>query len=229
MKIADYARSHHLAVGDPLPSEAALASIFNTGRTSLREALAVLEAYGAVSARRGAARVWLGGNQPMSLATSVLLSIHPEQALIDLFEVRQAVETTALPQAAALLTPDDMRTLRQLVAEMVATAERGEAFAEIDEVFHRTMTAPLRNGVIDALLSSYWVAFRAARPLSLTSGEDREMAARHGFVLDAIEAGDTRRAVHELDAHFYGVKNRLAAINAEATGSVANQTAATAA
>ncbi len=86
-------------------------------------------------------------------------------------------------------------------------ALRNESFAELDQQFHRGLLAPMRNAFVDQFLQSFWVVFAAARREEPVE-EDPAIAAMHGRIIDAIEAGDTRRAVHELDAHFYGVRNR---------------------
>src|SRR5690606_7336168 len=132
----------------------------------------------------------------------------PEVALRELLEARHALETSLLPAAIPRLTTDALQRLRELSEEMVVLAERGEQFVAQDEEFHRGLLAPLGNAVVDGFLRSFWAVFAAA-----SNGEDvvedPTIAAMHGRIVDAIEAGDARRAIHELDAHFYGVRNRF--------------------
>jgi DNA-binding FadR family transcriptional regulator len=215
MQVAEFIRASGIQPGEAMPTEAALAARFHVGRPQVREALATLEGFGAVASRRGAHRQWLGVDAPLYMSRLTLLVANLEQSMVDLFEIRHAIETTVLPRAAARLTPDDIRYLRGLVGDMVAAADRGESFAARDEEFHRALLAPLGNAMLDALLHSYWTAFNAVRS-AVEPTDERVVAARHGNILDAIEDGDTRRAVYELDVHFYGVKNRFPDIRLDA-------------
>src|SRR5690606_16122118 len=124
----------------------------------------------------------------------------PEAATRELLEVRHALETSLLPMVIPRLTADELMRLRALSEEMVERALRGESFAEQDQKFHRGLLAPMGNAFVDQFLHSFWVVFSASESDKVE--EDPMIAAMHGRIIDAIEAGDTRRAVHELDAHF---------------------------
>lgn len=205
-RLAQHLQRSGLEVGDPLPTEADLGHELGVGRQRVREALGVLEAFGAVVSRQGARRVWRGF-QASDLATRWIAFIdEPEVATRELLEVRHALETSLLPMVIPRLTPGDLTHLRALSGEMVERALRGESFAEQDQQFHRGLLAPMGNGFVDQFLHSFWVIFAASESDKVE--EDPAIAAMHGRIIDAIEAGDTRRAVHELDAHFYGVRNR---------------------
>lgn len=114
-----------------------------------------------------------------------------------------------LPAAAHKLVRADLIHLRALAQEMVNRVGRGESFEELDEQFHRALLAPLGNAALDAILQTFWAVFRASHSDDDNVTEDPHIAAMHERVVDAIEVGDIRLAVHELDAHFYGVRNRF--------------------
>jgi GntR family transcriptional repressor for pyruvate dehydrogenase complex len=205
-QLARHLQASELQIGDPLPTEAELGVQLSVGRQRIREALSVLEAFGIVAARQGARRVWRGVRAADFATRWVEFVTDQDVATRELLEVRHALETSLLPTVIPRLTPDDLARLRGLSEEMVERAVRGESFAEQDEQFHRGLLAPMDNAVVDEFLHSFWVVFASAKDESVE--EDPGIAAMHGRIIDAIEAGDARRAVHELDAHFYGVRNR---------------------
>lgn len=204
--LAHHLQHSGLEVGDALPTEAELGAKLFVGRQRIREALSVLEAFGIVVARQGARRVWRGIRAADFARRWVGFVADQDAATRELLEVRHALETSLLPTVIPRLGAADLVRLRALSEEMVERAERGEGFAQQDEQFHRGLLAPLENAVVDEFLHSFWVIFAAAKDESVE--EDPAIAAMHGRIIDAIEAGDARRAVHELDAHFYGVRNR---------------------
>jgi len=204
--LAHHLQHSGLQIGDALPTEAELGAELFVGRQRIREALSVLEAFGIVVARQGARRVWRGIRAADFAARWVEFVTDQDVATRELLEVRHALETSLLPTVIPRLGAADLSRLRALSEEMVERAERGEGFAQQDEQFHRGLLAPLENAVVDEFLHSFWVVFAAAKDEAVE--EDPVIAAMHGRIIDAIEAGDARRAVHELDAHFYGVRNR---------------------
>ncbi len=208
LQVAEYLQTQGVANGDPLPTEGELGAVLGAGRQRVREALSVLEAFGVVVGRQGARRVWRGFRASDFVVRGARLIDDPDVALRELLEARHALETSLLPMAIPRLGASDLQRLRELAEEMLALALRGDSFSEQDEEFHRGLLAPLGNSVVDGFLQSFWSVF-AASPKDDDVVEDPLIAAMHGRIVDAIEAGDARRAVHELDAHFYGVRNRF--------------------
>lgn len=201
-----------VAPGGSIPSESELAERLHVGRQQIREALSVLEGFGAIVSRQGARRTWVGFDPAAFAKRTALLTGAGSDAARELLEVRHALETSMLPRAVPRLTSETLGDLRRLADDMVILADRGESFAELDEQFHRMLLSSLGNSTLDGLLSAFWAVFEATRPADDTVVEDPEIAAMHGRILDAIEEGDAHRAVHELDAHFYGVRNRFPTI-----------------
>lgn len=208
-RVAQLLQHRGIQDGDALPSEASLTADLGVGRPQLREALSALEALGVVRSRQGARRVWVDFDLGrFSLRTLAVL--RPDEAVArDLLEVRHALETSLLPRAVQFLDENERAELRGLAVEMVHLARAGRSFSSLDMAFHRRLFRPLENSVLDGVLEAFWTVFDDIRPPSETVVEDPHIAAMHGYILDAIEEGDVRRAVHELDAHFYGVRNRF--------------------
>jgi DNA-binding FadR family transcriptional regulator len=62
MRLVALLRADGVPVGGAVPGEVELARRLGVGRQQVREALVVLEAFGAVRGRQGARRMWLGFN-----------------------------------------------------------------------------------------------------------------------------------------------------------------------
>jgi len=208
-RIAAHLLRGSIQPGDLIPSEAILGKELSMGRQQVREGLSVLEAFGAVAARQGARRVWRGYDLGAAMLTASSMRLQGARLANDLLEVRHALETALLPSAALRIGPDDLVELRLLAQQMVDLAERGRSFAESDALFHRRLFASLGNSVLDGILMAFWAQFDEMEPRQ-SAVVDPAVAAMHKRIVDALEAGDQRLAVHELDAHFYGVRQALA-------------------
>lgn len=214
MRLIRHLTDSGIKAGDALPSESSLATDLNVGRQQLREALAVVEAFGIVEGRQGARRVWIGANFAHSLSRmTAAFFIESGDITREFIQVRHALETALLPVVATKISPQDLAELRSIAQSMIDDAQRGVDFSDDDERFHRALFRPLENSILDGVLQAFWTIFRLARASDLHGKDDSaipEIAEMHMHVVDAIAEGDARRAVYELDAHFYGVRRRYA-------------------
>jgi DNA-binding FadR family transcriptional regulator len=210
-RICDFMRSRtnqDLSVRT-VPSEAALSSRFGAARPQVREALAVLEAVGAVQSRRGAARTWIGSDAKCIGRLVALTSDHPETSLSQLLDIRHSLEVSFLPHAAVSLREHDIERLRSLGDEMVLRCAEGEHFSDLDSQFHLGLFAHLGNDMLNGILASFWDLFALAEQEDSSVEEDPEIAAMHGQIIDAIVQGDIKLALYKMDTHFYGIRQRL--------------------
>ncbi len=197
-----------LRVGDVLPTESEIATRMHAGRPQVREALRVLEAFGAVRSRQGARRVWLGFHPHrfgQHLAAVMGVS---DRSAEELFEIRHAFEISHLAEVTARMTMAQQDALRTIVAGMTTTARRGLPVHREDEEFHRALFASVENRVFEGVSAAFWRLHgclgRDQQPEDVQS-----VAAMHARILEAVVARDVRLATHELDAHFWGVRRRL--------------------
>src|SRR5699024_12275841 len=93
---------------------------------------------------------------------------------------------------------------------LVARANAGRSSPYLERIFHRTLAEPLNRPVLEGIPTVFWQVFDALPEADVFIAEDPKIAAMHGYIVDAIERQNVKRAVHELDAHFYGVKTRFA-------------------
>ncbi|MGB3954342.1 MAG: FCD domain-containing protein [Brooklawnia sp.] len=197
--------------GDVLPSEPELADRLGVSRQSVREALVAMQALGLVEGRQGTRRR-LACYEVAHLAEQVAVSVDPNpENLLQLLQVRRALERSFLPAAAQHLGRRRLRELGELSDVMVQRAAKGHAFVDADERFHTLLYAGLGNRALDGFVRGFWQVFRQAPPPITTAANLVSSAAVHRGIVEALRGGDAELAVHRLDAHFYDVQSRIAA------------------
>ncbi len=167
----------------------ALAERFGVSRVPLREALKILEGEGSVSyvPHRGYFVV--------------------ELSLVDLLEVyriRQLLETEAVRTAMPLLTEEVVRRFADSVADCERAGELGDLarMTAANRRLHFTLFAAAGMPRLERLIRVLWDATDVYRSLYYADGESRDAVAReHRLILEAVLARDTDRAVELLDEH----------------------------
>jgi GntR family transcriptional regulator, transcriptional repressor for pyruvate dehydrogenase complex len=201
-----------LSPGDRLPSERAMMEQFGVSRSTIREALRVLERDGLVRSRGG------DPNGPVVLSVSTdglrraltLLTRGRNLDLAELLQFRMLIEGGAARLAAMRHTDGDLALLDARLAAMEAACDRGETttFSQADLDFHDAVARITENGLLQ-------VANEVVRAvvLQLVAGkvadaddersQMRENCDRHAEVLAAIRAGDGERAAYLSRVHIF--------------------------
>lgn len=187
-----------IASGELMPSErlveTGLADSLGVGRAAIRTAIARL------AQERLVERIPNRGAR--------VRRVSDEEAL-EVLEVRMAIECLAVRRAAQNATPDDVRRLNRILAEMEAFSVAGNTagFGETNHAFHSELLRISRHEtaarVLESLLSHRFQLQRLTTP---TDPLDR--LAEHRRILDAVEAKDFDAAEREMRAHLYGVVER---------------------
>jgi len=199
-----------LSVGDRLPSERELAHQFGVARTSVREALRVLEALGVIRARpgteRGAMMVAGSGNAFRDVLRFQLALQRVKIA--SLVEFRIVIESWAAGAAASRGTGGDMEQLRGLVVAMKEPELSPAEFLILDADFHLGIARLSGNEVLVLVLEGARSAIERIMRDALTMASRDEwpsvrarLAAEHEDILVAIESGDTSRAAQLVSSH----------------------------
>lgn len=138
--------ARRLAPGDRLPPERELAAKLHVGRSSLREALAVLTSRGVLRVTRGHG-VYIAEPAP-GLPAPAAAPIAGDE-LGQLFDMREVLEVAAAGWAAANANDDDVGALRATVAALDAEASAEhpdvERLQELDTDLHLLIAAMGRN------------------------------------------------------------------------------------
>ena len=211
-----------LKPGDRLPGERALATELGVGRSSVREAIRVLEVLGLVRTNvgsgptAGAIIVALpGGGMSALMRLQVAAQGFP---VADIVKTRLVLETAVAAELAeatlsAALHPDtsdpDLGRCAQLLDAMDAPGLNEDEFLALDAAFHLSLAEACGNQVVIATMAGLRNAIEGyvrAGVARITSWPDTSarLRAEHRGILAAIEAADPAGAHTLVHAHISG-------------------------
>lgn len=194
---------------DKLPSERKLATQLGISRSLLREAMSTLEGMGLIEIRHGSgsyvsSRV---AERGLSSMWSAWYAAHGTE-LVQLLQVREALEAKATALAIEHGGDDLVPALRDILDEMEQTAACNDldAIVEADRRFHGTIVQASGNTLLAQLLRSLDPALEGDRR-AVFSLRDRRLTsvADHRRILEAIERRDQGAARMALEQHFESV------------------------
>jgi DNA-binding FadR family transcriptional regulator len=206
--IRAYIIDKQLKPGDPLPSEAEMATLLDVGKTSVREALRRLEAHGVVEVRRGKG-LFVGTFSFGPLIEQLPYGLQADSVpLRQLLQTRRALEEGLISEVAKVITEADLRLLDDLVGQMRASADHGRVPAEVDQAFHQALFAPLDNPFVLQLIDVFWSIFRKAAD-HIVLDLRRPTAEDHAAIVNALRSGDRAAMTMAVDRHFEDLQRSL--------------------
>lgn len=191
-----------LPPGSRLPAERELVNQFAVGRSTVREALRVLQSAGLVRSRPGdpqGAEV-LGVTSDNLSRTLGRLARSRISTLGELVQFRMVLEAESNRLAARLATPSDLARMSEQIERMEALGEAGpHAFSEADARFHQAVAEASGNSLLglcaravhDAVVEV--IEQKIAKAPDASAWMERSIA-HHRQVLAAIRDGDGARA-----------------------------------
>ncbi|HEY3069330.1 MAG TPA: FadR/GntR family transcriptional regulator [Gaiellaceae bacterium] len=201
--------SRHLGPGDAIPSERELVELYAVGRSSVREALRMLESKGVIkSSGNGSFAVAQFGN-PLNNSLDFLLSVD-EADYGELFEVRRILEGEAAALAASRRNDDDVTRMEAEIAAMEQELDSEEGFITADLRFHLTIARASGNRLIAHLMD----AIRSLLQRSLSSayhipGSPERAVVLHRLILEAIANKRPEEARQRMQEHISRVERDI--------------------
>lgn len=195
--------------GDRLPTEKELAALFNVSRSTLREAMKFLRAENVVVIRQGSGTF-------VSTETGIAedpLGLHftdQKYLLGDLFETRMLIEPQIAGLAVQRATPQDIRNLERLAAEMERIQVNSTAAAELDVQFHTAVAECTHNDVLARVVPIINESIRRSHVKTSDDPESFERAKRsHNGICRAIAEGDYAKAKFQAERHIWETLNDM--------------------
>lgn len=188
--------------GHRLPTEPQLAEAHGVSRTVVREAVHQLRSQGLLVSRQGSG-VFVAApplHKPLAFDPAVLGSI---EAVVDVVEVRRAIEGEVAALAAERATPAQVKAMRQALAAIDAAAAAGRDGVAEDLAFHRTIAAATGNPQFAVLLGFLEQYLREAT--RVTRGNE----ARHAEFMAAVRT-EHQAIVAAIAAHQPAAARRAA-------------------
>ncbi|UFQ14298.1 MULTISPECIES: FadR/GntR family transcriptional regulator [Streptomyces] len=196
--------SGELPPGARLPGERELVQRFGVGRSTVREALRVLQSTGLIRSRPGdplGAEVL--GVSPDNLSQALgRLTRSRVASLGELVHFRMVLDAESNRLAARLHTEEDLRRMREQITrmEVLGASPSGlRAFSEADALFHRAIAEASRNALLGLCARAVHEAVVEVIEKKIAAVADpaawmSRSINHHREVLTAIEAGDSARA-----------------------------------
>ncbi len=197
-----------LVPGARLPAERELAQQLGVSRPSLREALIALEIDGSVEIRMGSGiyvtaepdrRQWQSGSMG--------------ESPLELMQARATVEGAVILLAAARVTPDFLKSLRQVLDQMRTEITESRKPLDLDRLFHLTIANQSGNSVLAHIVGDLFderhspmsaqIRTRFETPETWTSA-----LAEHEAIYSALEARNPLLAQTRMHAHLEESKQR---------------------
>lgn len=192
-----------LRPGDGVGTEAVLCSQFGVNRSTVREAIRVLEQGGLV--RRGSDRklyASLPRYSGLSSRVSRALILH-EVTFRELCITARVLETASAEQAAENASAEMIGELEKNLTEAEAAISDPALLSEIDSEFHRLLAKAARNRVLELAREPAGLLIFPTTELicrRVPKGADRLVAA-HRHIIDAVKAKDPTSAALWMNRH----------------------------
>jgi GntR family transcriptional repressor for pyruvate dehydrogenase complex len=200
-----------LAPGSRLPSQDDLACQLGLSRSALREAVRSLTTMNILISRQG------DGTYVSSLRTPLLLEplafaadILPDDAVLQLLDLRVALEPHAAALAATRVTDGDVHDLSAIAGRGAPGASAAE-FLEADLAFHRRILDLSGNEAVATLVHAISPAAMHARVLGVAPEAEVRATAYddHTRIVAALADHDVEAARAAVAVHITGMRRQL--------------------
>lgn len=211
-----------LEPGDALPSESELAATLGFSRLTVREGMRTLQARGLIEIHHGRRPVVAHANaRPLRDFFSASVR-RDARGLMELLEVRLAIEVHTTQLAATHATKSELDALEMALDLMRRSTDDAEMFNDADVRFHAAVASASGNRTLSLLVEGMDEPLHASRLSSLRGYHRRSesmehLIAQHQEIYDRIAAHDSRSAAAAMRKHLVETRNDLRAAFAEST------------
>lgn len=224
-KLADHLRQAILEgkfeIGDSLPSERELMSRFGVSRSTVREALRMLDAQGLIEVRRGrTGGSYISDPPPELVVQSLDLFIRGQSIrLADLLYAREAIECAAASQAAACRSEEGLERLRLASEACAETIGDAPAFVQANVDWHIALVEASGNPLFIAFMKSIAPAVHTATDFDEFDLRIRKIVVGvHWQIFLAIRDGDAEAAGRRMMRHLSAYGDVMKKIEADEAG-----------
>ena len=205
-----------LEAGDSLPSEAELSARLGVSRLTVREGVRSLQARGLIEVAHGRRPIVAHPNAA-PLHDFFSASVRRDtRGLLELLEVRLAVEVHTAALAARHATRADISGLRAALETMRTGAGDEAAFNGADIRFHAAIAAASGNRMLSFLVEGMEESLHSSRMHSIRGylskgGDLAPLVALHEEIVDRIAERDADGAAATMRRHLVATRNDLRA------------------
>ncbi len=204
-QLAAEIRRGGLGPGDKLPTEAQLVEQFGVSRTVVREAVSRLKSLGLVDSRQGSG-VFVQATASFAPLNFEARHAASQEAVIQMVEVRRALEAEVAALAAQRRSSSDIRRIRAAVKALEAAVQRGGDGVNEDVQFHRAIAEAANNPFLLQTLEYLGQFLHGATQVTRANEARRldfaqQVHDEHAAIVQAVEAGQPEAARHAAAGH----------------------------
>jgi GntR family transcriptional repressor for pyruvate dehydrogenase complex len=194
-------QQRRLSPGDSLPPEHELARRYGVGRSSVREALRLLESRGVIRGTGHGSFVVAEYGNPLVDSFRFLLTLEAFD-LEELYEIRRVVETEFAAMAAARRQEEHLVRMEEAIQEMEAGLESQSRYIDADLRFHLTVAEATSNRVAVYVMRAIRDPLhRALASVYHIPGSPQKSILQHRAIVEAVRAGDPEGARARMAEH----------------------------
>ena len=204
-----------LKPGDKLPAERKLAAMLGVSRTSLREALKLLEVSGIVTIKHGQG-VFIANSDPDEYIKKFISHIFiDEKKIKELFQVRKIIETEAVVWACQNGTDEQLKGIYDVVQEAIHVLEKNirkdilAVLVEQDGKFHRLLAEAANNSVLQNIMNSLLEALADSRARAISKNRPQKSLQEHMIIATALLERDEEKARKTMLEHLEAIEKDI--------------------
>lgn len=203
--IVDQIKSHiikgNLNPGDPLPSERELMKSLHVSRSSLREALKVLNALGFIEiAQRKRTRV--KSLVPGSFVDPIRRILKENlDTVLEVHDVRTCLELWNVYYAAKRATDKNIERLKENIESMEKKIIAKKSLIDDDAAFHLEISGATHNKIQTHLMYSIYALIRTTVGICYETDESLDILEEHQNIYQAIKDKNPELARQKMNIH----------------------------
>jgi GntR family transcriptional repressor for pyruvate dehydrogenase complex len=198
-----------LEPGDRLPSERNLAEELDCSRTSLREAVRVLESEGLIISKMGGGRYIQGIDRriPYQFSRTDILE---KTAILYFLEARETIEPKIAELASLRATKTDIEKLENILDNMEKNLKDSDVRLAEDSNFHMALAEATQNFVLVSMMEANLQMIKQVRKQTLVSeSRPNQALAEHHIILRAIKNSEPDDAAQAIQQHLQHLKESV--------------------
>ena len=193
-RLVELISARSLQAGDQLPTERELTETFGVGRSSIREALRMLESQGVIRPGSGGAFAVAEASNPLESSLQLVFALDDRTGIHDLFELRRILDCEAAALAAERRSPADLAEMGAAIEAMdgaLSVGGRDEAFVQADIRFHLAVAEATGNRlIVYSMQAAREIVRRALLSIVHVPRSPESAVLEHRAVYEAIETAN---------------------------------------
>lgn len=216
-QIKNYIRDNNLEAHDVLPTENQLVELLGFSRSTIREAVRILETLDIVEVRHGyGTRVAGMSLAPLieGLVFRVTQSAKQSKTrLINVVDTREALDMSLGNQLISNRSDDALADMRAAVDEMKERSSKDLNFLEADLAFHKALLTQIDNPLITELIEALWYVHMEVVPMMhldiATAPQVHDTIQAHEDIINAITDGNVEAYEEAVRRHYCPLRTML--------------------